>query len=139
MLKTVKNNKNQIVGLMVNGQRHFLSREACHALSVEERNAKKEVEQKVLKLKEAKNNILSRRFLGRTEGIKAEISFNDDRTINDSNGKIEFIGSLQNLSPEEKRLALKVINQFLIAINQGQSEFHKELELLLHQTTKQVA
>ena len=139
MIKTIRNNSNTVVGILINGKRFSLPREVCHALSCEELNEKKRLEKVGESTEVAKRKLLTNSYFGESGGLRIQINFNEDKTINTEMGRVEFVNEMKLLHEKERALCLRTINNLLEAINDATTSHNNDLKSIMKDVTSKMA
>lgn len=116
MLRTIKNPKGKVVGVQINGKNYFLSKDVCHALSLEEKGSLEMAKSLKKEAMEIKNNITRTSFIGESKNIRVDLFFDDLGRIESSKSKIEFKSELDKGLKEK---AVELLNDFILAANRA--------------------
>ncbi len=117
MIKIIRHNKNnRVIGIEVNGARHSLSRDVCHALHIEELKSKKQSEALENKLSTIKDESSSKTYCGSSNDLSLEVQFDELGRIESSKTNVEFKKSLDQKTRDNY---ISILESFVLSVNRA--------------------
>lgn len=117
MIKIIRHNKNnKVIGLEINGTRHSLSRDICHALHLEELKSHAQSKAIEKKLSSIKGISSSKSYCGSSNDLSLEVQFDELGRIESSKTKVEFKKAINQKMKDNHILLLE---GFILSVNRA--------------------
>jgi hypothetical protein len=132
MIRIIKGNAHKVIGLQVNGKNYSVAKDLGAALALEEKaNIEATLRAEKLFL-ELSNLIKDKVYVAEVDSLKIEAQFDSSGRIDGQKTLIEFKKDLSSISKKE---LLRILDDFVLALNRTQYQRNLDYQLSIKNMT----